>query len=442
MNKKVLNTISDHNLLKEGDTVIVALSGGADSVSLLHVLLHLRDELGITLMAAHVNHKLRGEESERDELFVRDLCDKWGVQLFVHTADVAALALERGESIELCGREVRYAFFSKLSEEHNAKIATAHTLSDSEETMLYNIARGTTLHGLCSIPYKRDYIVRPLLDVSRCEIEQYCEDNSLEFVEDSTNFQEDVCKRNKLRLSVFPPLRKLSDGFDRNFSRLRTQLLSVDRYMTAVAENAIREAACPFGLDAKKLLSLDDAVLGYVLMQYISSFGATAEYRHIALCQQMLRSGGAVCLPEGYTALCTQGVFRVIASSNSEDIGEIPFRAGLSLYRCGKECSTEELSKDEIVYKKLARSCVACDKIKDSTVLRTRREGDTFTPLGRGITKPLRKLQNELKIPTERRDKVLIVATGSIVLWAEDIGVSEHGALSFDSESGICITVK
>ncbi len=439
---KVLRTLSTHCKVQKGDTVIVGLSGGADSVSLLYALLLLSQELGITLKAAHVNHNLRGEESQRDEAFVRALCEKWGIELFVCNADVFALAKEQHKSVELCGREVRYRFFEELSQTHKALVATAHTLSDSEETMLYNIARGTTLRGLCSIPYIRDYIIRPLLDVTREEVESFCSDNSLQFVQDSTNFQEEICARNKIRLSVLPPLRSLNQGFHRNFGNLREDLLLVDDFISHTVKTALENSRCKFGYNADSLLSLHPAVLRYALAMVISASGAKAEYSHIMMCTDILRLGGAVALIGGYTAVCTQGIFRIVSLNSSESFSGMSLKCGLSFFYRNNEYSVKEISKDKIINKKLASFCIGYDKISDDTVIRTRREGDAFSLVGRGVTKPLRKLQNELKIPAERRLNSLVVATGSTVLWAEDIGVSAQGALDKNSDKGIYIQIR
>lgn len=439
---KVSKTLIVRNLIDKGDRVIVALSGGADSVSLLHVLLALRDEFELTIMAAHINHNLRGEESLRDETFVADLCKANGVELFVRSVDVNLLAYEQKQSVELCARQVRYELFEELSKNYNAKIATAHTLSDSEETMLYNISRGATLHGLCSIPYKRDYIIRPLLDVSREEVENFCRENSIAFVQDSTNFCEEVCKRNKIRLSVLPPLRSLNEGFHSNFYNLREDLLSVDDFLLKSAEEALRASECKFGFDAMKLSAYHPAVVNYALALIISKQGAKAENRHIKRCSEILRKGGAVALIGNFTAVCTQGLFRVVSDLKSEEFQEIPFKAGTSFVYNRAQYSIEEITNDDKVNKKLASSCIGYDKISDNTVIRTRRKGDTFAPQGRGLTKPLRKLQNELKIPAEKRDINLVVATGSTVLWAEDIGVSACGVSDKDSQYKLYIYIK
>ena len=438
---KVRKTLLSHCGVKRGDRIIVALSGGADSVSLLCALRIISAEESLTIMAAHVNHNLRGEESLRDENFVRDLCKKWGIELFVLSEDVAALSESQHKSVELCGREVRYNFFSALSAEHNACVATAHTLSDSQETMLYNMARGTTLHGLCSIPYKRDYIIRPLLDVTREDVEEFCSLHNLEFVQDSTNFQEDVCTRNKIRLSVLPPLRSLNEGFHRNYQNLREDLLSVDDFMGVCAKKALEESRCEFGYKAEILRRNHPAVLRYALAMIISQYGAKAEHNHILMCGDILCDGGAVALVGGYVALCVQGVFRVVAPHSTEEFLQIPFKGDITFFYDNNKYSIKEIKKDEIVNKKFASNCIGYDKIGEDTVIRTRRHGDTFEPCGRGVTKSLRKLQNELKIPAELRDKALVIASGSTVLWAEHIGVSAQGACDLADEKIFYINI-
>ena len=442
MNNRVLDTLVRKCGVNKDEKIIVALSGGADSVTLLRVLLSIsEDGFPLRICAAHVNHNLRGEESKRDEDFVRKLCKDAGVELFVLSEDVAKLAQSRKESIELCARNVRYDFFNRLAKEHRAKIATAHTLSDSEETMLYNIARGTTLHGLTSIPYTRSEIVRPLLDISREEVENYCRGKGLDFVQDSTNADETLCKRNKIRHSVLPPLKSINDGFDRNFYKLREDLTLVDDFLRNSAQNAMNDCRCNFGYSAEKLVTLHPALLRYTISMIISEAGAVAENRHILLCLEMLRAPSTVVLPAGFTAVCNQGVFRVVKSPEDSDFSEASFCEGLSIFSAGKIYTVIKADTDSNVYKKFSRFCIACDKINSDTIIRKRREGDTFSPLGRGITKPLRKLQNELKIPAEKRDNALVVANGSTVLWAEYIGVSAQGAVSKTSE-GFYINIK
>lgn len=441
MRDKVFSTLTGICGVKAGDRIIVALSGGADSVSLLHCLISIKEIMPLEIMAAHLNHNLRGEESLRDESFVRNLCDKWDVELFVRSVHVDSLAQEQRKSVELCGREVRYDFFRELSLEHKAFVATAHTISDAEETMLYNITRGTTLRGLNSIPYKRDYLVRPLLDVTRSQVEQYCLSEGLQFVQDSTNFDEDICSRNKIRLGVIPTLKSINSGFDRNFCRLREDLTGIEDYMTECSVSAMEDCACEYGYSSRKLLGLHPALLRFTLAGILRQAGADFENVHISICEELLRQSGAVMLPKGRVAQCSQGVFRVRDAQSLDEDFSLELSVPMSLYHNGKEYSIKKVCKDEI-YKMFSSAVLDCDTITNGAVLRTRREGDTFTIPKRNITKPLRKLQNELKIPAELRQSSLVIAVGSTVLWAENVGVSQQGMVTDDSAKGILIEIK
>ena len=163
MSNPFLTAVNKYKLIEKNDFVAVALSGGADSVSLLHMLCSVKEKYNLTLYAIHINHMIRGEEAERDEEFCREFCKKLSVKLFVKKINVPSIAEKEKISTELCGRNVRYKEFDELSKKLNCKIATAHTLSDNAETLMINLVRGTSLNGLCAIPERRDYIIRPLI---------------------------------------------------------------------------------------------------------------------------------------------------------------------------------------------------------------------------------------------------------------------------------------
>ncbi|MEG2144737.1 MAG: tRNA lysidine(34) synthetase TilS, partial [Oscillospiraceae bacterium] len=210
MQNKVLEAIEKYKLINLGDSVTVALSGGADSVALLLVLLKLQEKLGISIDACHVNHNLRGEEAKRDEAFCKELCEEKNVKLFIKSVDVLAYAKTNSVSTELAARELRY---SALCQVANGKIATAHTLSDSVETALFNLARGTGLRGLMGINPCRDNIIRPLTLVGREEIEAFLASENQSFVNDSTNFKNDFA-RNKIRNKVIPVLKEINPSLE------------------------------------------------------------------------------------------------------------------------------------------------------------------------------------------------------------------------------------
>ena len=432
MKHKLVNALEKYLMIQDGDRIIVALSGGADSVALLHSLNSLKEEYGITLYACHLNHNIRGEEAQRDEQFVRDLCESLGVELFVKSVDVPSVAKEKKQSLELCGRNERYEFFSKLSVEFNAKVATAHTSSDNVETVIYNITRGTSVSGLAGIHPVRDYIIRPLILCTREDIESYCRDNTLSFVTDSTNLTDDYT-RNNIRHNVVPTLASINpDVFDA-VSRMCDTLTDVKSYLDKIALKEINNCKTDYGYDCKKLLQLDKAVLSHTVCMIAKNSGADISFRNVELIIKALSDGGSVDLVDFKRAVCKQGVLRIVDSCERSDTAD-----EVSLVSSGfaKYISKEEIKK---LNKKLLTDCINCDIITESTVLRTRKEGDVFTFADRNVTKSLKKLFNEMKIPAEKRLSIKLVANGNMVLWIEGIGVSKQGRVNSNCEGAYLI---
>jgi tRNA(Ile)-lysidine synthase len=197
-----------HDMLPKGGTILAAVSGGADSMCLLHVLINLSARYDLRIEAAHFNHMLRGDESDRDERFVLGECEKLGVPCHVGRGDVSAYARESGMGTEEAGRKLRYDFFYETAKKIGAsRIATAHNGDDNCETVIMNMLRGTGLTGLCGIPPVRGIVIRPLLTVTRSGIEEYLRENNIPHVEDSTNRSDDYT-RNRIRHRVIPALRR------------------------------------------------------------------------------------------------------------------------------------------------------------------------------------------------------------------------------------------
>ena len=210
MKNKILTYINKENLLNRREKVVVTCSGGADSIFLLHIL----NKLGFDCIVAHCNFHLRGEESDRDENFVREFCERENLTLLVQHFDTKQFASENKLSIEMAARELRYNWFEEIRKEYNASaIAVAHHSDDSIETILLNLLRGTGLKGICGIRPKNGYIVRPLLCVNRKEIEDYLHEQGIEYIVDSTNLENEYT-RNKIRNIVMPILREINPQID------------------------------------------------------------------------------------------------------------------------------------------------------------------------------------------------------------------------------------
>ena len=444
MNNPFFRAIEDNQLISQGDTVTVALSGGADSVSLLHMLVSVREEYNLTLYAAHVNHLIRGDEAKRDEIFCKALCQKYDVELFVKRVDVPALAKQLKISEELCGRNVRYEFFDELAKAKNSKIATAHTLSDNAETLIYNITRGTSVGGLCSIPIRRGYIIRPLIYCDREYVENYCVQNSLEYVTDSTNLTDDYT-RNRIRHNVITEIKKLNPSFEATAKRLCEDAADVCAYIEKQTSTELEACKTDFGYKAKKLFALDKAVRRNALMRICREAGAlSVEHIHIDLIEKILESGGAVDICNGYRAVVKQGVLRV---NHKDTESESSFKEIYlsSVLNSDFIFNDNKYSIKEIklpLSKENNENIIAITNSQlENAVIRTRLSQDKFTYPKRKITKPLRKVMNEMRIPQEIRDKLLLVALENQILWCEHIGKSDIESNEEESVRWISIEI-
>lgn len=266
---KIRETVAQYEMVSKGETVCVGLSGGADSVSLLHALKKLGDELGFKVRAVHINHGLRGEESERDMRFCERLCGELGIDIEVRRLNLAA-AKEKHESLEECARKARYEAFAEVVGED--RLATAHNLNDSAETVLLNLMRGTGLKGLCGIPPKRGNIIRPLIRCSRAEVEEYCRVSGLSYVTDSTNLSDDYT-RNKVRHRIIPEMLKINPALPDVISRM-TELLREDSdYLEALAEKALADSAFGMGYRAEELARLPNPIKSRAVRKILSDGG-------------------------------------------------------------------------------------------------------------------------------------------------------------------------
>ena len=226
-------------MISSGQKVVAAVSGGCDSVCMLHILSKLAGTIGFSLEAAHFNHKLRQEESERDEQFTKNLCEKLEIPLHVGAGDVSGYAARSAVGIEEAARILRYEFLEKISEETGAdRIATAHNADDNAETVLFNLTRGSGIKGLCGIPPVRGKIIRPVMFLTRTRIEQYMEENGLDHVEDSTNADTDYT-RNKLRHNVMPVLRRINPNVSGSIMDTKQLLTWDDEFISAFAQRFI-----------------------------------------------------------------------------------------------------------------------------------------------------------------------------------------------------------
>lgn len=448
MLQQVKKTILEHNLLQPGDRVLVALSGGADSVCLLDCLLCLAEELNIKVFAAHVNHCLRGEEADDDEAFVRELCQLCDVPLFTCTKDVHALAAVKKIGTEAAGRLVRYEFFESVLQENGLhKIATAHHANDTVETVLMRLLRGTGPLGLSGIPYQNGRVIRPLLDVTRIEIEAYLEEKRLSFRTDRTNF-EALYTRNRIRHELIPFLEKeFNPNFQKNF-REQIRLYSANSaYIKKEAETLFsrlaKQISAGHGFSCEALLLEDVFLVSVMLHQAIMQLTDTREIlqHHIDAVISIVQKGsGAVSLPGNVVAEICHGVLYL-----RKDTEKVTF---CYLIEPGSEIYLEEIEATITCYKANAvpekhdsnTICLDVEKVNGKKLtVRSRTEGDFFYPIGMEGRKKLQDFFVDQKIPYFLRDSIPIVTVNDEVAWVAGYRGDRRFVASKDNNASLCV---
>ena len=276
LRQQVLETIKKYKLINYGDGIVVGISGGYDSVCLLHILFSISGELNLTLYPVHINHMLRGQEALRDENFVESFCSSLGLDLHTEKIDVAKKSKNDKISLEEAGRNVRYEVFNRVVKEKSANsIAVAHSRNDQAETILMRICRGTGLEGLRGMEYKRDNIIRPLLDIDRSQIENYVNENNLKAITDSSNLHTDYF-RNRIRLNVIPQINSAADiDITQNLLRLSKIVVTDDDFLRYNAELyyqkcVISKKESYIELDLSLLNEMHQAIKGRIFRLAIS----------------------------------------------------------------------------------------------------------------------------------------------------------------------------
>ena len=319
MNRKILSYLRETELLRPGDHVICAVSGGMDSMAMLHVLLDLSPQLEITVSAAHLDHQLRGAESKRDAEFVRSHCRALNISCAVETADVSSYAAQHHLGVEEAARLLRYEFLEGL--DPGAKIATAHTADDNLETVLMHLLRGSGLHGLTGIPPVRGRIIRPLLPVTRREIETYLNANNIPHVEDSSNIRDDYL-RNRLRHQVLPLLKSENPRLAESVLQLSQSLRLEDDFMTQEAETRLAQARCGARLSLAAFPRESDAMQLRMLLAFLAPVGALSR-RHLEAARKLCLGdcpSASLSLPGGYVLRREYGAVCLISESAPDPV--------------------------------------------------------------------------------------------------------------------------
>lgn len=416
--------------LGPGDRVVVALSGGADSVCLCHRLWALPGRR-FSLLAAHLNHGLRGEESDGDEAFVRTLCQRWEIPLRVRRLAPGTLAAQKGLSLEEAGRKARYRWFEELLEEDPRRVlVTAHTASDQGETMLFFMARGSSLGGLGGIPFCRGRIYRPLLDRTGEEIRRYCAQKGLAYREDSSN-QSQEYTRNRLRRQVMPVLRQINPRADAAMARLAEDCREDEACLSQLARQALERARKEEGYDTHLLAALPKALQRRAAVELLRRQGLTVTHREVESLEKLFTQAGEFSRRgKGYCA--GQGKLAPLPLPAGDWPGA-PLAPGRFQGPGGNwfEIQKIDIDSPQKLYNfswfRLALF-LDCGKISKDAAFRTRQPGDVLSLPGRNGTKSLKKWFSQAKVPAWQRQHRWVLADSRGVAAAEGLGVDRRAA--------------
>ena len=452
--EKVLSTINKHNLIESGDKIVIGISGGPDSVCLLHILSRLKEKLNIELYAAHLNHQIRGIEAQKDALYVSEICDEMGITYFLKSIDVPKYCKDNSLSIEEGARKLRYEIKKRTK---SNKIAIGHNLNDQAETVLMRIMRGTGLQGLRGIEYARENgVIRPLLDIERKDIEEYCKVHNLNPRIDESNL-ENIYTRNKIRLELIP---YMTDNFNTNLIesivRMSNSLRSDSDYIEAEAESKFKDI-CKVTSDTVDIKingfsKLHNAIKVRVLRKGIKSILGDTNFIDQKHIEDVLefesesKINKMLTLPRGVFVYRKQDCITLttteIVTEEIDFLYNIPNNGFVKIKETNIIIETQTMTIDRYKNGKVDKMSKGFDlnKIKGGMVVRSRQQGDKIKLAGG--SKKIKDLFIDLKIPREERCKVPVIADEQGILQVGKYKSSENYKIDEKTKEVLKVTFK
>jgi tRNA(Ile)-lysidine synthase len=456
---KVLRTIEKHSLLSPGDRVVVAVSGGPDSVCLLSVLRELSKDFGLTLHVAHLDHMFRGKESADEALFVADLAKKLDLPATLEKIDVPAICRERGLSSQAGAREARYDFLQRVADDVGAsRIATGHTADDQAETFLMRLVRGAGISGLSAIPPLRGNIIRPLIECTRHEVLEHLQSAGLAFKTDSSNAKP-VYTRNRIRLEVLPVLKsfnpRIVETLAMEAALLRDEDEAVEAYLSGIVESACLRKDDLLSVKRGAFDAHPPAFRRRLLRQITGLAGlepsalTRAQVNEALSFMAVVQTGRTMSLPQGLTITreydrfifaakpLTAGFSQVLTVPGNTAIPGLGVTVETAISD-GREPEGEEKDSNYIWQARFDY-----DKIGPLLTMRTRRPGDRFQPAGMGgRSKKIQDYFVDEKIPRRKRDSQPLLAAEDEILWVVGLRTDERFLPGEDASRVLVVTVK
>ena len=438
MLKGFLKRVNSEKLIKPKDKIVVGFSGGPDSVFLVEMLKTLIKDYEIEIYLAHVNHLLRGKNSEKDELFSKNYAEKNGFSIFTKRVPVKQLAQTEKKGLEVVGREVRYQFFSEVMEKVGAnKLAIAHNLDDQIENFLFRLIRGTTLKGLDGIK-SHSNIIRPINWIYKKDILKYLDENDIKYRIDESNF-ENCYTRNSIRLELIPFIEeKYNIRFKDKIVNLIEEIKEVNQYLKIDLIKYI-DSNKPSELDLKKLCSENSYTQRNIIYEFLYRFDIELSNDKIDSIVKLLSCSGTKVLDLGNNFLLIKQYNTLKVEKKTDDIQKvqtfnvkIPFSIEFGNYLIEAEFSRKGTENKDEFFTNL--------KIGDLLEIRTRKEGDRIKPIGMNSYKKVKELFINEKIPRLEREKIPLIIKNNELIWIP--GVKKSDLFKSDKKSGIKLVVR
>lgn len=445
LEERVIKNVYKHKLIRENDNIILGLSGGPDSMVLLHILLYVRERISFNLVIAHVNHGVRGEEALKDEKFTEKVAKELGLDFFSTKADMVGLAKEKNISEEEAGREIRYGFFRELIKElGHGKIAVAHNRNDQAETLLMRIMRGTGIDGLAGMSFKSDDIIRPILDINRWEIEKYVEENSIETVVDKTNL-ETIYSRNKVRLELIPYIKEnfnpnIIDTLFRLSENAKLDSYFLEDFSSKVYKSISKEKSTSVVIKSGLFMKEDKAVKNRIIRKAIYNLINTLqgiEEVHISSVVDLFNKGETgkrIDLPNNLLAKVSYNNL-IIEKNINEDMAGVCENKEETILKIGQnylegynlEINLKIMDRKDINFKNVSSNVKFFDYdiMNEEIWIRTRNPGDRFAPIGMKGRKKIKDYFIDEKIPRDLRDEIPLLMCGENIIWVIGYRMSE-----------------
>lgn len=434
--ENVLDYIKENNLIKSGEIIGVACSGGRDSISLLHYLNSIKHDLDCEVVAINVDHGIR-QTSAYDTEFVMQFCKDHKIRAYKFKGEALKVAKEEKLTIEQAARKVRYGVFETVVKKGLVdKIALAHHMQDQAETVLLNIIRGAGLNGARGMEPMRDNLyIRPLLNTPREEIMSYLDEHALEFVEDETN-KDNTYSRNYIRNIVLPALRKNFKSVDKNIVNFASICEKDDDYINSKIDLNTMIETKEFIKVPLSYFYQEESIINRILMKVFSKFShQDFERKHVEIVRSFAleaENGSIISLPFKVRALKEYDYVIIGYIKKKDNVGEYAFQSGkLKIEGYGIIRST---SSKVLTEPKIHQHIVDAEKLPADAVWRFRKEGDTFAPLGLGGTKKLKEYFIDKKIPQRMRNEIPVLAVGDKILIVGDIEIADEVKVTSDTK--------